>query len=313
MTLRFSIVVPTLDRKRMLLSAIESVRAQSWPSVEIIVVDGGSTDGTIEAIATQSDICLLKGPDKGVYDAFNKGIAQASGDIVGVLNSDDLYGADAFSAVEAAFAAQPGADAVCGSALLIDNDRVVYVFDREDDKLLLSPRTSLIGSCIPNARFFRRAAMKQIGPFNTAYPYVADRDWLTRWYEAGLRTAAVTGDVYRYRQHAGSLTFDLDRRRELAIREDLMRLARYWRHHPTASAETRRIAVFLEGHCVAKLATAALREGRIADAARWIFDSDGRYSLSPIMSVAHSAIDWLRERRGSRRRQDVRFQTSPPK
>jgi len=91
MVLRFSIVVPTLNRRDMLLRALESVRAQAWPDIEIIVVDGGSTDGTIEALATQSDLRLIKGPDRGVYDAFNKGIAQASGDIVGILNSDDLY------------------------------------------------------------------------------------------------------------------------------------------------------------------------------------------------------------------------------
>ena len=297
MTLRFSIVVPTLDRKEMVLFAIDSIRAQNWPDLEIIVVDGGSNDGTIEEIATHSDICLLRGPDKGVYDAFNKGIARASGDIVGILNSDDLYEPGAFSAVAAAFAAHPGAHAVCGNTILTDNDRTIYVFDREVDKSLLSPRTSLIGSCVTNARFFRRSAMGRIGLFNTTYRYVSDRDWLTRWHEAGLRTVALPQCVYRYRQHAGSLTFDRDRRRELAIREELVQLARHWRDDPTATAETRRIAVLLEGRCVARLATAAVRERRISDAAGWMFDDGHRHSLRPTIAALRSAVDWLRERR----------------
>jgi glycosyltransferase involved in cell wall biosynthesis len=293
MTLHFSIVVPTLDRKEMLLSAIKSIRAQNWPDLEIIVVDGGSSDGTIEEIATHSDICLLRGPDKGVYDAFNKGIARAGGDIVGILNSDDLYEPGAFSAVAAAFAAHPGAHAVCGSTILADNDRTVYVFDREVDKSLLSPRTSLIGSCITNARFSRRTAMGRIGPFSTTYRYVSDRDWLTRWHEAGLRTVAIPQCVYRYRQHAGSLTFDRDRRRELAIREELLKLARYWRNNQLATPETRRVARLLEGRCVAFLAARALRHRRLNDFAHWLLATERGPSADPMLSVVRGGADWI--------------------
>ena len=106
MTLRFSIVVPTLDRREMLLSAIASIRAQNWPRVEIVVVDGGSTDGTVERVSMLSDVCLLRGPDRGVYDAFNKGIAAAAGDVIGILNSDDSYQPGSFTAVADAVRSQ---------------------------------------------------------------------------------------------------------------------------------------------------------------------------------------------------------------
>src|SRR5450432_3634205 len=125
MALGFSIIVPTLNRKEMLRGAIASIRAQNWPNTEIIVVDGCSIDGTIEAIESQPDIILLKGPDQGVYDAFNKGIARASRDVVGILNSDDLYEPATFSAVAAAFAANPNANSVCGTATLIENERII--------------------------------------------------------------------------------------------------------------------------------------------------------------------------------------------
>ena len=89
--IRFSIVIPTLNRKDMLLLAIDSVRRQDWPAVQMIVVDGGSRDGTLDELENCADILLLRGPDHGVYDAFNKGVACADGDVVGILNSCLLY------------------------------------------------------------------------------------------------------------------------------------------------------------------------------------------------------------------------------
>src|SRR5258708_20722309 len=112
MTLRFSIIVPTLDRREMLLTALASIRAQTWPDSEIIVVDGGSTDGTVEAMRREPDICFIAGPDRGVYDAFNRGIERATGDGVGVLNSDDCFAPGAFSAAARAVPALPAPQAV---------------------------------------------------------------------------------------------------------------------------------------------------------------------------------------------------------
>jgi glycosyltransferase involved in cell wall biosynthesis len=296
MGLCFSIVIPTLDRHEMLLTALASIRTQRWPDTEIIVVDGGSADGTIEDLSTQRDIHLIAGPDRGIYDAFNKGIARAAGDVVCILNSDDCYEPGTFSAVAAAFAAHPEAQAVCGTALVVADGRIMTTLDRDHEKALLSPRTALIGSCSPNARFFRRAAMDRVGPFSLDYRYVSDRDWLTRWYEAKLPTATIPNVVYRYQQHPGSLTFDLDRRHELAIREEMLRLARRWRADPAASAETKQISTLLEGRCIATLSIAALRDRRIADAIRWVLDDHGHYSLGPIASVVRSGTDWLRQR-----------------
>src|SRR6266404_2371530 len=93
MTLRFSIIVPTLDRREMLQAALASIRAQAWPDT----------------------------------------------DIIGVLNSDDLYEPDAFSAVGAAFAADPTAAAVCGTAILFEEERILAEFNRDSDKALSSP------------------------------------------------------------------------------------------------------------------------------------------------------------------------------
>jgi glycosyltransferase involved in cell wall biosynthesis len=309
MTLRFSVIVPTLNRRQMLLAALASVRAQQWPNTEIIVVDGGSNDGTLQELEKLKDIHLVLGPDRGVYDAFNKGIARAGGDVIGILNSDDSYEPGAFTTIADAFTET--AQAVCGTALVVENDRVITVFDRENDKLLVSPRTALIGSCSINARFFRRTAMERVGLFNLEYKYVSDRDWLTRWYEAGLPTLTVANVVYRYQQHPGSLTFDADRRRELQIREELVRLARYWRKGARASNETKQIAAVLEGRCVAYLAIAALRDGRFGEAKRWLAEEDGQPSISPVSLITRSAPDWLRETWIRRTPSPVRTRSDP--
>lgn len=301
MIYRFSIVVPTLNRREMLDAALASIGAQHYPDVEIIVVDGGSTDGTLEALYKRNDIKLLNGPDAGVYDAFNKGIACATGDVIGLLNSDDRYEPDTFKAVNDALNKSPDAQAACGTALLVEQDRVVMTFDREADKLLASPRTALIGSCIPNARFFRRSAMAQVGPFSLKYRFVGDRDWLTRWYEAGMKTVAVAQPVYRYGQHAGSLTFDRDRSSETAIRIELIALAQRWRTDPTASDATRRMAQLLEGRCRSAVALNALRAGRMVEAIHWLFKDQGRASSAPLAMTARAAFDWLAERLHARR------------
>ena len=296
MKLRFSIIIPTLNRREMLISAIQSIREQNWDQLEIIVVDGGSEDGTIGDLSRQRDIRLIEAPGSGVYAALNVGLEHLSGDIVGLLNSDDAYEARSFTRVAAAFEAFPVWDAVCGSALLVAGERVVTIFNDDNDKALASPRTALIGSCMPNARFFRRRAMEQIGPFSLDYRYIADRDWLLRWYEAGFKTGAIPDVVYRYQQHSGSLTFNAERRNERAIREELLMLARRWQTDPRASEETRRIARFLEGRNLTKLAFVSLWDGELADAGRLLFKKEGALSLVPLQNVSRGVTDWLTER-----------------
>jgi glycosyltransferase involved in cell wall biosynthesis len=291
MALRFSIVVATLNRRVMLLAAIDSIRAQNWPDLEIIVVDGGSGDGTIETLAKHDDIILVPGPDRGVYDAFNKGIARATGDIIGILNSDDIYEAGALSAAASAFAVNPDAQAVCGTAILEAATGTIATFDSADDKSLTSPRTALLGSCIINARFFRREAITAIGTFDLRYRFVADRDWLTRWYEVCMMTVAVPNIVYRYRQHASSLTFDGAGKQRSIIYRELLGLAQHWRSAPAASTKTQHIAMLLEGRCRGRLAITALKHGRLDEVFRLLCLNGRSLSPAPIMAVLNAAID----------------------
>jgi glycosyltransferase involved in cell wall biosynthesis len=279
----------------MLLNALASIHAQEWQSVEILVVDGGSTDGSVEWLKSRREIRLLEGPDDGVYDAVNKGMAAAQGEIVGWLNSDDSYEAGAFGAVARAFTNSPTADAVCGAATLIENGQVIARYDRLADKAL-SPRASLIGNCVPNARFFRRASVERIGPFDTQYRYVADRDWLMRWHEAGMVTVPIAQSTYRYNRHPGSLTLWADPRWHTKMRHDLLRLARSWRDNGAASAETRRIAALLEGRCLTTLAIDSIRTLDLMSAGRLLLTENGRPTIAPALAATRSMVDVIRNR-----------------
>ncbi|WP_407931245.1 glycosyltransferase family 2 protein, partial [Ignavibacterium album] len=93
--MKISIITATLNNKSGLLRAIESVRSQTYKNVEHIVVDGGSTDGTVEAMfnvqCSMSNLQFVSEKDNGIYDAINKGIKLATGDVIGLLHSDDFY------------------------------------------------------------------------------------------------------------------------------------------------------------------------------------------------------------------------------
>lgn len=123
---------------------------------------------------------------------------------------------------------------------------------------------------------------------------MADRDWLIRWHEAGYLTVAIPDAVYTYGQHPGSLTFDAARQHDFAIRAELLELALRWRHNPSASAKTRRIAVVLEGRCRATLGFAAWRTG--GDAAGIWWREDGQLSAAPLLTIARGGLDWVGQR-----------------
>ncbi len=109
--MNFSIITVTFNSKRYLEETIRSVLTQAFVDLEYILVDGGSTDGTLDIIrdhaAKDRRIRWISEPDEGIADAFNKGIALASGEIVGIINSDDTYAPGALRAVADACAAHP--------------------------------------------------------------------------------------------------------------------------------------------------------------------------------------------------------------
>ena len=289
MVLRFSIITPTFNRRDMLVEALGSVERQDWPEIEHIVVDGGSTDGTLELVTSRPALRLIGGPDEGIYDALNKGIAAATGDVVCFLNSDDAFEPGALKAAVEGFIEEPACESVCGAARLVAGDETIEVYDRDEDKRLISARTALLGPAIINARFFRKAALDRIGPFSLTYRISADRDFLMRAVSLGLRTKAIAPLVYTYRRHHGSLSFSGDAAQRPAICQELLTIARTWSEAEAAEPSDRRIARALEGRCLGRLVQQDLAGGRPQDA--WRLMLSGRGLPRNLTALASGALD----------------------
>ena len=207
---KITLVTPTLNADRFLSEALASVRSQGWSDLEHIVMDGGSTDDTLELLGREPDLRVESGADGGLYDAINRGVALASGDVVGFLNADDVLTPGALAAVGRAFVAHPDAQMVSGGAEVFrttaaGSETLIHVND--NGAKALREQDVIHGSPILNARFFRPGLLERVGPFDTRWRRCADFDLLMRVLHANPERAVVDQVVYRSRAHAESLTF----------------------------------------------------------------------------------------------------------
>ena len=179
-----SIITPCLNAAGTIEEALESVRSQGYPRLEHVVVDGGSTDGTLEILDRDGGIRFVSEPDRGRADAVNKGLAMSTGEVIGWLNADDRYEPGALAAVGQALAARPEADWATGYCRIVDGEgeeirRAVTAY-----KNLLLRRFSLPLYLTQNfvsdpSTFVRRRALEAVGPLDERYAISHDYDvWL---------------------------------------------------------------------------------------------------------------------------------------
>jgi glycosyltransferase involved in cell wall biosynthesis len=208
-----SIVTPCLNRASLIGEAVESVLDQDYPQVEHIIMDGGSTDGTLEVLAKYPNLRVVSELDKGIYDAVNKGIQIATGDVIGLLNSDDFYAPNIFTSVVRLLIDDPECDALVGSAIFFRGNstteykEVIRFPAITSDQLLLR---STSGTPIINAWFFRKRVFSDIGLFNIQYSYSADREFLIRYALRSKRIITLDKPLYHYRVHADSATLSMN-------------------------------------------------------------------------------------------------------
>lgn len=221
--MRITIVTPTLNRADHLPMAIESVLQQGHTDVEHIVVDGMSTDNTMEVLALYPHLRVIQEPDTGLYDALNKGIRAATGKIIGHLNSDDCYAPGTFQAVLKAFT--PGMEIVSGGAEILEESGRVKERYIHEDEIGLTNFNCTAGPLIPNARFISKHLYQLVGLYNLDYRVAADREFLFRALLAAPRATEVEQIFYQYRWHPDSLTFSDNPERAARWREEYLALA----------------------------------------------------------------------------------------
>jgi glycosyltransferase involved in cell wall biosynthesis len=205
---RISVITPCLNGARYLGEAIESVLMQGYSNIEHIVADGGSTDGTLEILSRYSHLKILSSPDRGMYDALNRALAVAEGELIGILNSDDCYADDIFSSVVEAFRDE--------SVMALAGGAVAFGDAANDDPLVVERLTpvgidllfqSTLGNPSINAWFFRASVFAQIGRFDATYRVAGDREFMLRFAFSGLGYVETQKLVCRYRMHPDSMTF----------------------------------------------------------------------------------------------------------
>jgi glycosyltransferase involved in cell wall biosynthesis len=202
-----TIITPCLNRAGRIIAAVESVRAQTYDGpLEHLVLDGGSTDGTLELLQRYPDVTVRSEPDQNLYHAINKGLAMAQGSIIGFLNSDDVYSLDAIANGVDALQHAPTAAMACGGAEVLDVNGSRLCLHNDGQNRSLNFRDLLFAVPIINARFFRRSLFDRIGPFDIRYPTIADREFLLRAALAGEAATTIDAIVYAYTQHLDSLT-----------------------------------------------------------------------------------------------------------
>lgn len=230
--MKFSVITPCYNRRDYIAEAIESVLAQGYPDFEHWIIDAGSNDGTLEVLGRYPHLKVVSEPDRGVYDGMNKGIRRATGDVVVLLNSDDLLTRGAFQLAAGIFHNAVGTMLVSGGCEIFRTTaaghEVVMHRYLNPRHYQLSVKNVTVGHPFINARFFRRKVFEQVGLFDLRYPIAADRDFLIRAALRSLPDAPITRLLYRYRWHAGSLTMNAGNASLLQGMHDGLEIARHY-------------------------------------------------------------------------------------
>jgi glycosyltransferase involved in cell wall biosynthesis len=169
-----SIITPSFNQARFLEATLHSVLEQDYPNIEYLVVDGASTDGSVEIIRQHSNRLTwwVSEKDSGQSEAINKGFRRARGEFIGWLNSDDIYLPGAVSAAVATFQSKPAAAVVYGDALAIDAEgRSLNLMRARQFSLLDLLSFNII--CQP-AAFMRRSVVEQVNYLNPGYHLLMD-------------------------------------------------------------------------------------------------------------------------------------------
>ncbi|MCZ2134038.1 MAG: glycosyltransferase [Burkholderiales bacterium] len=199
--MKISVVTAVFNRVATVSDSLRSSVAQRHRPVERIVIDGGSTDGTVAAVQGfgEAVAVLVSEPDRGIYDALNKGVALATGEVVGFLHADDMFNDDEALARVAAALADPNVAAVYGDLVYVSRGERSHVV-RDWRAGEFSAAKLRHGWMPPHPTLYvRRAVFESVGRFDTTLRIAADYDWMLRLLLAGHRVAHIPAVQVRMR------------------------------------------------------------------------------------------------------------------
>lgn len=204
--MKITVVTVAYNSAATISDTLRSVARQTHPDIEHIVIDGASKDDTLEVVRREGAHVarVLSEPDKGIYDAMNKGLALATGDFVGFLNADDVF-ADEHALARIAEAARAGIDTVYGDLVYVRESDVASVV-RTWRSGSFDPGQLAYGWMPPHPTFYvRRALMDVSGGFEASFRISADYDLMLRCLKRpGVRVAYVPHVLVRMRMGGAS-------------------------------------------------------------------------------------------------------------
>ena len=201
-----SVITPVLDGARFLGDTLESVRGQDYPRLEHVVIDGGSTDGTIDLLRRAPGVVWVSGRDRGMYDAVGRGFALARGEVLAYQNADDRYVVPgAVSAALRHLGAHPDVDVVYGDFRYIDEAGRVLPRPApgRDFDLRALRRHNFVP---PHAAFVRRRVVEEGHRPDPRLRFAGDWDWFLGMARAGKRFAHIRQVLAEFRLHPRAQT-----------------------------------------------------------------------------------------------------------
>ncbi|MBE7179112.1 MAG: glycosyltransferase [Mucilaginibacter polytrichastri] len=193
---RLSIITVVYNNVEDIGRTLRSVTGQTWPHIEYIVIDGASTDGTLEMLGKFSDkiSTLISEPDKGIYDAMNKGLRLVTGDYVLFMNSgDELYTPDT---VERVFQTAPDADIYYGETEMIDAEGRSLGRRRHRAPAVFTYKSFRYGMSVSHQAIYIRRSLT--GFYDPEYLLSADIDWILSAVKNARKIVRVEGYVAKY-------------------------------------------------------------------------------------------------------------------
>lgn len=205
--MKITVITAAYKSKATVGEAIASVAAQTYPDVEHLVVEGGSDDGTLEVIerAGHDRMRLISEPDEGIYDALNKGVRNASGDVIGFIHSDDFLAHDGVLAQIAAAFADPAVEAVFSDLVYVsqaDTSRVI----RHWSTGAFHPRRLKYGWMPAHPTLYlRREVYERFGTYDKNLGISADYDFILRYFSQAIGRSVYIPEVL-YKMRVGGVS-----------------------------------------------------------------------------------------------------------
>jgi len=221
--LKISVVTPSFNSIHTIRATLASVAAQDYAAVEHIVVDGGSTDGTVEVLKAAPRLTWVSERDDGHYHAMDKGTRKASGDVVAVLNADDCYRPGVLAQVAAAFAKHPAWDGLFGDIVYVDAEGR-EIFRREEARF--DRQVIRFGHNVVNHQtlFLKKEVYVRVGGYRYKdFKNCCDYEFVMRLIRARCRIGHIPVYIVDYRYHDHGQSADLRVRANMARESELIR------------------------------------------------------------------------------------------